>query len=94
MEEMVDKLSGGKIGYTVTGTNANSIFIPASGLMSNKSLDNVGFGNYWTADLDDSFKEYAHYYAVSNEYLKYSMPFYYTNSYYRYYGYTIRAVTE
>ena len=86
--------SGGKIGYTVTGTNANSIFIPASGLMSNKSLDNVGFGNYWTADLDDSFKEYAHYYAVSNEYLKYSMPFYYTNSYYRYYGYTIRAVTE
>lgn len=86
--------SGGKLGYTVTGTNSNSIFIPASGLMSNKSLDNVGFGNYWTADLDDSFNEYAHYYAVSNEYLKYSMPFYYTNSYYRYYGYTIRAVTE
>ena len=86
--------SGGKLGYTVTGTNSNSIFIPASGVMSNKSLNNVGCGSYWTADLDESFQEFAHYYSVSNEFLQYSMPFYYTNSYYRSDGYTIRAVTE
>lgn len=86
--------SGGKLGYTVTGTNSNSIFIPASGSISNKSLNNAGYGSYWTADLDESFQEFAHYYSVNNENLKYGMPFYYTNSYFRSDGRTIRAVTE
>ena len=40
-------------GYTVTGPNGNSIFLPATGYRSGSSLRGAGSdGNYWSSSLD------------------------------------------
>lgn len=45
-----------KKGYTVTGTNGNSIFLPAAGRRSNTDLNVVGsWGYYWSSSLDEYY---------------------------------------
>ena len=40
-------------GYTVTGPNGNSIFLPAAGYRYDSSLNYAGsYGNYWSSSLD------------------------------------------
>ena len=40
-------------GYKVTGTNGNSIFLPAAGCRSGSSLHSAGsHGDYWSSSLD------------------------------------------
>ena len=42
-------------GYLVTGSNANSIFLPAAGCITGTSFDAVGsYGGYWTSTPDSS----------------------------------------
>ena len=39
-------------GYTVTGSNGNSIFLPAAGYRNNSGLSGAGsYGNYWSSSL-------------------------------------------
>lgn len=41
-----------KKGYTVTGKNGNSIFLPAAGYWGGSNLNNAGsYGNYWSSSL-------------------------------------------
>lgn len=45
----------GHNGYTVTGPNGNSIFLPAAGCRHGASSINVGvYGNYWSSTLTSS----------------------------------------
>ena len=42
-------------GYEVTGTNGNSIFLPAAGYRNSSSLNNAGSnGNYWSSTPNSS----------------------------------------
>lgn len=59
MQELVDMCTwkwtkkNGKKGYKVTGSNGNSIFLPAAGVRTGASLNHVGeFGYYWVSDED------------------------------------------
>jgi len=45
----------GKDGYTVTGSNGNSIFLPFAGFRDDSSLGNDGsYGDYWSSSLLES----------------------------------------
>ena len=56
-------------GYTVTGTNGNSIFLPASGYRSGSSLNDHGsYGNYWSATLYSRYARGAYYLYFSSGY--------------------------
>ena len=45
-------------GYFVTGTNGNSIFLPASGIRSGSSLFGAGTGGYyWSSTSDDDYND-------------------------------------
>ncbi len=49
-------------GYEVTGSNGNSIFLPAAGGRINSSLYNAGsLGYYWSRTLNESGPSYARY---------------------------------
>ncbi len=53
----------GMYGYTVTGSNGNSIFLPASGRRYGSSPGNCGSnGYYWSASLYSSSAFYYAYY--------------------------------
>lgn len=59
MQELEDNctwewtIQGGNNGYRVTGTNGNSIFMPAAGFYYNGSLYDAGFdGYYWLSSLN------------------------------------------
>ena len=73
-------------GYKVTGPNGNSIFLPATGYMSDGSLNGVGsYGGYWSSSLNTSNPDYAYrVYFYSSNVLKYGD--------YRYYGLSVRPV--
>lgn len=72
-------------GYTVTGSNGKSIFIPASGYYSGTSLYDSGTsGDCWSTAYNSSSYAYYMYFDSSSE----SM----SNDYYRYYGRSVRAV--
>ncbi|MBO5974468.1 MAG: hypothetical protein J6P95_01920, partial [Paludibacteraceae bacterium] len=48
-------------GYTVTGPNGNSIFLPAAGYRSNSDLYYAGSnGCYWSSSLNTSSSDYAY----------------------------------
>jgi len=52
----------GKNGYRVTGTNGNSIFIPATGYRDEVNIYDVDFlGNYWSSSLRTAYSNYARY---------------------------------
>ena len=75
-------------GYTVTGPNGNSIFLPATGFRHGSSLSSAGsVGYYWSSSLYTSYPVYA---CV--------LSFYSGNvgrgSNYRYYGRSVRLVCQ
>ena len=76
----------GKEGRKFTGPNGNSLFLPAAGYRDGSSLYRDGTnGTYWSLSLD-----------TDNPSSAWSMDFYsdrqYVDNYYRYYGFSVRAV--
>lgn len=79
-------------GYLVTGPSGNSIFLPASGWKnesSSQSLDRSYYGFYWSSTPDqDDMQQYSSYNLIFNK------NHYRVDEFLRYYGYSIRPVTE
>ena len=80
---------GGKKGYKVTSkVNGNSIFLPAAGYRGGTSLyDEGSYGNYWSSSLDTDGPSSA--WGVCFDSVDV-----YRYYYGRYYGYSVRPVTE
>lgn len=75
-----------KKGYTVTGPNGNSIFLPAAGYRSDSDLNYAGSnGYYWSSSLGPSLSHFA-YYLYFNSWSQD------TDDYTRYLGRSVRAV--
>lgn len=80
---------GGHAGYRVTGPTGSSIFLPAAGYYYESSLRNDGDdGFYWCASPDSGDTDFAH-----NLYFKKNVTWN-ELSYYRFAGFSIRAVLE
>ncbi len=78
----------GHNGYTVTGPNGNSIFLPAAGCRNGTVTYGVGkYGEYWSSTLDTSF-------SFSARSLYFNSDVHVTNGSYRFYGQSVRPVTE
>ena len=77
----------GVSGYKVTGLNGNSIFLPAAGNLIDGSHNGAGsYAHYWsTTPYGDSSEAYYLYFYSNSHYSTYS---------YRYYGFTVRPVSE
>ncbi|MBO4664406.1 MAG: fimbrillin family protein [Bacteroidaceae bacterium] len=76
-------------GYVVTGSNGNSIFLPAAGYRSNGSLLSAGsYGDYWSSSLHESYS----YRAWRLDFASYSRSS--NNGDNRSYGLSVRAVCE
>ena len=80
-------------GYEITGTNGNKIFLPATGLRiaSAKFYKNNG-GNYWSStplEYSNHLDEAYHLYFYRDDYSGNDIK---TDSYFKYYGMTIRPV--
>ena len=94
MEELVDECTwtwtsrNDVNGYLVTSNvNDNSVFLPAAGRYSGASLSNVGtYGGYWVSTPDDDTS-----YASC---LRFGNTYHYLNRSYRYYGLSIRPVSD
>ena len=81
-------IKNGKNGYKVTGPNGNSIFLPAAGYRNGSSLYYAGsYGGYWssTPREDSSDDAWNLYFTSSVQYMNYG---------HRYYGRSVRPVTE
>ena len=75
-------------GRKFTGSNGNSIFIPAAGWCCNGSVNYVGiYGDVWSSSLDTSYNYNAWYLGCSS-----GSCFIYNSS--RYCGWPIRTVTD
>lgn len=73
-------------GYKVTGTNGNSIFLPAAGYRYDSSLDSAGsYGDYWSSSLYTGYPSYAY-----DLYFDSSDVGWYSSD--RYYGLSVRPV--
>ena len=74
-------------GHKVTGTNGNSIFLPAAGRRCGSSLDSDGdFGYYWSSTpYDGYYGAYVLFFSDGREDM---------HCYFRYYGQTVRPITE
>ena len=91
--ELIDKCKwewvtiNGVNGYKVTGTNGNSIFLPAAGCRYGSSLNFAGsYGNYWSSTpYENSDGAYCLYFGSSNQGMIY---------YERYNGRSVRPVIE
>lgn len=71
-------------GYTVTGSNGKSIFLPAAGYYSGTSLSYSGtYGYYWSSTYGSSSSAYYLYFGSSSKDVSYV---------YRNYGRSVRAV--
>ena len=80
------KWNSTKQGYTVTGPNGNSIFLPAAGFRYDSSLDDAGsIGYYWSSSLNTSSSNCAYYLLFDSSYQ-------YTGFSYRCRGRSVRAV--
>lgn len=93
LEEIEDECTwtwttqGGRNGYKVTGPNGNSIFLPATGYFNGSSLYNVGErGDYWSSTPYDN----GGYASIFN----FNSSGRYQNWDNRYYGLTVRPVSE
>ena len=72
----------------VDGCEGNSIFLPAAGFRGDKILYIVGDqGNYWSSSISTSFPGYAQAFSFSSYY-------YSTYNAFRYYGHSIRPVSD
>lgn len=80
----------GVSGHLFTGPNGNTIFLPASGGIDNETYYNRGeYGYYWSRSIPiDGVQE-----PVAIEFLNF-YPYLYARSLYRYYGLSVRPVTE
>ncbi len=78
----------GNYGYEVTGPNGNSIFLPAVGYRYESSLYDAGSsGYYWSSTPRKSDSSYSYvllFYSSSHR----------RGNYYRYYGQSVRPVSE
>ena len=75
-------------GMKVTGSNGNSIFLPAAGGCYGTSRDYVGkSGYFWSSTPDESYDGSAYY-------LYFYSGYHNVNWYYRYYGFTVRPVSD
>lgn len=74
-------------GITVTAINGNSIFLPAAGFRYGTSLDNRFCGYYWSSTLftDAPYNVYEMYFSASS---------FFKSTGTRYYGYSIRPVSD
>lgn len=93
-DELLDECSwsyttkSGVVGYLVTGSNGNAIFLPAAGHYDGSTLMHSGTcGTYWSSTPNSSNNSIAYY-------LDFNSSHNYVYSDYRYYGGTIRAVSE
>ena len=94
MKELVNKCTwtwtsqSGVTGHKVTGPNGNSIFLPAAGYCDGSSRDDVGeYGFYWSSTPYEGGTGSAYYlYLLSGSRL--------VNWSIRYYGFTVRPVSE
>ena len=75
-------------GYKITGANGNSIFLPAAGYRYGTNLYESGcYGNCWSSSLYES--------GSSGAYgLYFRIGYYDWSSSYRYYGHSVRPVSE
>lgn len=74
-------------GYKVIGPNGNIIFLPAAGDYYSTWVEYAGsYGNYWSATADDNLIDAYRLNFYSDEH--------YWNTTYRYYGFTVRPVSE
>ena len=94
LEELKDKCrwswtqQDGHEGYKVVGPNGNSIFLPAAGLRAGTSTSYVGtFGYYWSGSPHESDTQDAYYLNFDADYR-----YVYWDS--RYYGQSVRPVSE
>lgn len=75
-------------GFRITGPNGNSIFLPAAGYMNGTLLDYAGDnGLYWGSTPFESNPIYSYGLGFLSSYQGYGID-------HRYYGYSIRPVTE
>ena len=75
-------------GYQVTGPNGNSIFLPAAGYRNGAGVYSIGgLGYYWSSSLSSNYSNYAYR-------LDFNDSSYDWYSYYRYYGLSVRPVSE
>lgn len=76
----------GVYGFKVTGTNGNTLFLPASGYYNGSTLNSAAsYGYYWTSTSYNTNNAYNFYFYNNNRSI--------TNSY-RYYGYAVRPVIK
>ena len=94
LEELKDKCTwkwttqDGHDGYKVTGPNGNSIFLPAAAACYGTEIGNRGsYGDYWSATLGEGGSGRAYNFYFRNGHRDW-------NNDYRYYGRTVRPVTE
>lgn len=86
--EWVWSRKNGVNGYFVIGPNMNAIFLPASGYHYDARTGNVGhIGYYWSSSVDTHSSGYAWYVFFNSD-----DTYRYCNS--RYYGLSVRAVTD
>ena len=94
-QELVDKCTwkwttqNGVKGYKVTGPNGNSIFLPAAGSRGGSSLYGAGEGGYYWSSTP-----YESYSSDGADYLGFGSSEHYVYDYYRYYGQSVRPVSE
>ena len=95
MKELLDNctwewtVQKGVNGRKVTGPNGNSIFLPAAGYRENTSFYSVESGGfYWSTVPYEDYSEYAHCLYFYSDYFGWNAP------YNRFYGRTIRPVSE
>ena len=75
-------------GQKVTGPNGNSIFLPFAGYRYGAGVSSQGsYGGYWSGTLDEGGSYYAYYLYFSNGNV-------YWHNYFRYYGHSVRPVSE
>ena len=88
MKELFDKCTWSKAtdGYTITGPNGNSIYLPRAGYRDG-SLLNSGYSYYWTSTPEGA-KQYS--YCLMENYFGNKN----VGSFDRYYGMCVRAVAE
>ena len=74
-------------GYTITGPNGNSIFLPIPGYFSDTNVEDIGYnGTYWSSELKSDYSSQAYVIDIYND----GDISLFTNS--RYYGLSIRPV--